>query len=278
MSRRRGNGAFTAGRSYAASVPIARDPFPHTTRQLDAWLASLEERHLANLRFSEVTRALRALSAGYVERRGTLASRAPFAGAGKRAAYALFYGPLHFLTVRSILGHLPGASDPLSHLFDLGSGTGAAGAAWATFLDPPPRITAIDEHPWAVAETLATARAFGLSVDARRGDVRRVRVPRSVDGLIAGWVVNELDDEGRRELLPRLLDLAARRVRVLIVEPIATAVSPWWPEWAAAFQAAGGRADEWRFRIELPDLLRRLDKAAGMRHDELTARSLWAGY
>jgi hypothetical protein len=259
-------------------VPTSRDPFSDTSRQLDTWLAALEERHLANLRFSEVTRALRALSAGYVERRDTLASRSPFAGAGKRAAYALFYGPLHFLTVQRILERLPGALHPARHLFDLGSGTGAAGAAWATLLDPPPRISAIDEHPWAVEETIATCRTFGLPVDARRGDLRSLRLPRSVDGLIAGWVVNELDDDARSTLLPRLVDLAARRVRVLIVEPIATAVSPWWPEWAAAFQAAGGRADEWRFRSELPDLLRRLDKAAGMRHDELTARSLWAGY
>jgi hypothetical protein len=61
---------------------------------------------------------------------------------------------------------------------------------------------------------------------------------------------------------------------VLIVEPIATRVTPWWTEWTSAFEAAGGQADEWRVRVELPDLLRRLDRATGMRHDELTARSL----
>jgi hypothetical protein len=61
----------------------------------------------------------------------------------------------------------------------------------------------------------------------------------------------------------------------LIVEPIATRVSPWWPEWAHAFQSSGGRADEWKFRVELPDLLKRFDRAAGLRHDELKARSLF---
>jgi methylase of polypeptide subunit release factors len=243
--------------------------------QLDRWLESLEERHLADLRFAEVTRALRALSSGYVERRATLTARSPFDGAGKRAAYGLFYGPLHFLTVRAIVQSLPGAQDRITHLADWGCGTGAAGAAWATAISPPPRISAVDVHPWALSEAALTYKAFGLDADVRRGDVLRTRVPPSADALVAGWVVNEVSEQMRKELLPRFLDLARRGARVLIVEPIATSVSPWWPEWSAAFQTAGGRADEWRFRLELPMLLRRLDKAAGMRHDELAARSLW---
>ena len=38
----------------------------------DNWLRALEERHLADLTFPEVSRALRALSSAYVERRGRL--------------------------------------------------------------------------------------------------------------------------------------------------------------------------------------------------------------
>jgi hypothetical protein len=244
---------------------------------LSLWLDRLQERHLANLRFAEVTRALRALSSAYIERRAALTAKGPFDGAGKRAAYALFYGPLHFLTVREIISEIPEAQHQITHLADWGCGTGAAGAAWATSLAAPPHITAIDTHPWAVSEAAATYDAFGLSADVRRGDVSRARVPASVDALIAGWVMNEVSDDTRRTLLPRFLDLAARGTRVLIVEPIATRVSPWWPEWAAAFTRAGGRADEWKFRIELPDLLRRLDRASGLRHDELKARSLFTG-
>ena len=44
-----------------------------------------------------------------------------------------------------------------------------------------------------------------------------------------------------------------------------------------AFTRIGGRADEWRFPIQLPDWLARLDRAAGLRHDELTARSIYVG-
>jgi hypothetical protein len=95
--------------------------------------------------------------------------------------------------------------------------------------------------------------------------------------MVLGWVLNEIDERARNALLPRLLRLAAQGTRLLIVEPIATRLSPWWPIWRDAFNRAGGRADEWRFRVDLPGLVRRLDQASGMRHDELTARSLWVG-
>src|SRR5688572_13528550 len=119
------------------------------TPEVAVWLKSLEDRHLSDLRFAEVTRAVRALSSGYVERRHTLVARRPFESAGKRAAYALYYGPLHFLTVRAILHSLPQGLTSVAHLADWGCGTGAAGAAWATATPPPGRITAIDAHPWA---------------------------------------------------------------------------------------------------------------------------------
>jgi hypothetical protein len=114
-----------------------------------------------------------------------------------------------------------------------------------------------------------------LNADVRRGDVADTPLPASVDAVIAGWVMNEVSADTRVTVLARWLTLAGRGTRVLIVEPISTRVSPWWPEWAARFVASGGRADEWRFRITLPDIVRRLDQASGLRHDELTARSLW---
>ncbi len=238
-------------------------------------MATLEDRHLADLRFAEVTPALRALSSTYVERRTTLATRAAFDSAGKRAAYALFYGPLHFLTVRSVVTRLPGATAAASRLADWGCGTGAAGAAWAASMTPQPRVLAVDVHPWALGEAAATYKAFDVVADVRRGDLLRSRFPSPLDAVVLGWVINEVDDRTRDALLPRLLELAARGTRTLIVEPIATRVSPWWLEWRDAFERAGGRADEWRFREELPGLVRRLDKASGMRHEELTARTLW---
>jgi hypothetical protein len=236
------------------------------------WMAALEARHLADLTFPEVSRALRALSSTYVERRHRLAEGAALAGAGKRAAFALFYGPLHYLLVREIVRVLPGATASASTLLvDLGCGTGAAGAAWASVCDRPPQLIGIDRHPWALAEALETYRAFGLSARTQRVDVAIARLPSSA--ILAAFTVNELGDAARDALLPRLLDRASNGGRVLIVEPVARFT--WWNRWRAAFAAAGGRDDEWRIRVELPPIVAKLDRAAGLHHQELTARSLW---
>jgi hypothetical protein len=62
---------------------------------------------------------------------------------------------------------------------------------------------------------------------------------------------------------------------VLIIEPIARRISPWWEEWARDWEDAGGRADEWRFQVDLPERLALMDRAAGLNHRELKGRSLW---
>src|ERR1043165_1302158 len=102
--------------------------------RFDAWLAALEARHLSDLTFAEVSRSLRALSATYVERRQNISEGAALAGRGKRAAFALFYGPLHYILIEQIIRALPGATDTVSTVIDLGCGTRPAGAARALAL------------------------------------------------------------------------------------------------------------------------------------------------
>jgi len=99
----------------------------------------------------------------------------------------------------------------------------------------------------------------------------------SSDAVLAAFTVNELPDAARDALLPRLLERCSRGGRVLVVEPIAGGVARWWSAWRREFEQAGGRADEWRFRTELPPIVAKLDRAAGLDHRELTARSLWLG-
>jgi len=239
-------------------------------------MADLEARHLADLTFPQVSSALRALSASYVERRATIATGAPLAGAGKRAAFALFYGPLHFLLVRAIVSALPGATRPVRTLVDLGCGTGVAGAAWASLLAARPEVVAVDRHAWALAEAAETLSAFGLRYRTVRADVMSAGVrPKPPAALVAAFAINELSDESRAALLPRLLDRAGRGDRVLIVEPIARFVARWWDGWRREIEAAGGRADEWRIPVELPPIVEKLDRAAGLNHRELTGRSLY---
>jgi hypothetical protein len=128
---------------------------------LDVWLAALQRRHRSAFTSAEFLKALRALSVRYVERRSELGDRSPLDSAGKRAAFAAFYGPLHFVTTLEVLRALSlgphegsgsstlrpaqgrpepsrGTSDPAAGggarralIVDLGCGTGVASAAWA---------------------------------------------------------------------------------------------------------------------------------------------------
>lgn len=249
---------------------------------LDTWLTALEARHLADLRVPEVTRALRALSSAYVERR-----RRPAAAgaaqhvlgaldtAGKRAAFALFYAPIHFILVDEVLRAVGADAVAPKTIVDLGCGTGAAGAAWALLARSDPAVVGIDRHPWAVDETQWTYRQLGVHGRARQGDVTRVPRAGRGDAIVAAYVLNELPDRSRITVEDRLLATASQGGRVLIVEPIARTIAPWWDDTAARFAALGGRADEWRFPVHLPPPLQMFDKAAGLNHRELTCRSLF---
>jgi SAM-dependent methyltransferase len=265
--------------------------------RLSAWLEALETRHLANLTPSEAARALRALSSCYVERRAKLARGGALDSAGKRAAFALFYAPLHFLVTRAVASALmarerdaersgdvasptpDAATRPqtrtITSLVDLGCGTGAAGVALALACDRC-TIRGVDRNPWAVAEANWTYGVMGISGRAVPGDLDRVPVRAGKgEAVLAAYTVNELPAATRDRLLPKLIDAHRRGARILIVEPIARTIAGWWNHWQDAFTAVGGESDEWRFAIPLPERQRQLGRAAGLDPRELTARSLW---
>lgn len=241
----------------------------------DFWYAALQERYLADLSFREARRAIQALSTLYVENRRRLEDRSPLDTAGKRAAFAAFYAPLHFLLVRLLVRALKAEQPAPSRIFDLGCGTGAAGAAWAMEASDPPVILGVDQNPWAAREAGWTYRMLGVRGNARRADFQHVRFAGRQTAILAAFAVNELGSQLRSRLLIRLRNAATRGAAILIVEPISRRAAPWWGEWEAAFRAMGGRSDQWRFSGELPETLQAMDQAAGLDHRLLTCRSLW---
>jgi hypothetical protein len=242
--------------------------------RFDRWFAALETRHGGDFTTREIGRAVRALSASYVEHRGRLMAGGPLASAGKRTAFALFYAPLHWLTIHEIVRALASPHRP-PHIVDLGCGTGAAGAAWADTFEHPPALLGFDRGAWAVSETLWTYRAAGLPGSARRADVARARLPRAGNAVIAAYVLNELTSPARRVLVDRLVSSGRAGLQVLVVEPIARQLTPWWNECRRQVEGAGGRGDEWRFRPDLPQRLASLARSAGLDPHELTAKTLF---
>jgi hypothetical protein len=247
------------------------DPFP-------AFFDALERRHLASLTFAEVRKGVQALSSLYVERRERLARGAALHGAGKRAGFALYYGSLHLLCVREIARSLGAIRIDPASLVDLGCGTLCAGAGWALAAREAGQaveLQGVESNAWAAGEARFTLDALRLRGRVSREDACGFGLPPRTGAVVAAFTVNELEDAGREALLSRLLDAAGRGTQVLIVEPLAKRNLGFWGSWEKAFLDRGGRADEWRFTLALPERLRLLDKAAGLDHRQLGARSLY---
>ncbi len=243
-----------------------------------AWLAAARERQGA-LATRDLRSVIQAVSRVYVEerRRGDLGGRAT-GGTARRAAFACYYAPLHFLTV----WHLAAAlredgvlAAAVRRIVDLGCGTGAVGAAIAVGAEGPPPVVGLDALGWALGEARHTYRAFGLRGRTRRG-VLPGALPRLREGDLAvcGWFLNECDDAARLAMRDALREGVGAGAQLLVVEPLSGRIAPWWEEWVREGERFGLRAGIWKHEVDLPEPLRTLDHAAGLDHGTLGARWL----
>jgi hypothetical protein len=245
----------------------------------DAWADELRRRHTQALTFPEIRKGVVALSRIYVQERNRIGSNV-FDGAGKRAAFACFYTPLHYLLVHGIVTRLDAHQPPPSRIVDLGCGLLPAGAAWARAAGGGSKIVGVDQSSWALAEARASLGALGLRarlLKRRINEIDDATRPQRGEALVAAFAANELsdDDDARKKLLEWLVSSSRRGASVLVVEPIARRRARWWEEWSDVVTAEGGRADEWRFGVELPAFVSELDRASGLNHRELSGRSLF---
>lgn len=249
----------------ALAAPIAA--------RVDAWLDEAVAR-TAPLSFRDLRKGVQSLSTLYVEARGEgrLGRRAR-EGPARRAAFATYFAALHLLTVHHAVRALGLAPAP-RRVVDVGCGTGAAGAGAALAWDAAPRVLALDRSGWALGEARHTLRALGLAGTTRRQALPAL--PRLGEGdlVVLGWVLNECDARTRDAVATRLADAAGRGARVLVAEPLAGFVAPWWASLADRLAPAGLRARLFKSPVALPRWVAAMDRAAGLDHRELGARIL----
>ena len=255
---------------------------PHPPKFV-TWFDSLTARHTADLTFQELRRSLTALSHIYTQDRRRLAAGAALDGRGKRAAFALHYAPMHYLLVAQAAAQAGLTAPPrwADLTLDLGCGTGVGAAAWAGMQAgqgaKEPRVMGVDSSAWALTEARWNWQQLGLRGEARRaalGTQGLAALPPATS-YVAAYVVNELTGDVRAAMLEALLCAHAERgAALLVVEPIARSLTPWWPAWREAILAAGGQEHELRQRPRLPAKMALLGRTAGLDHHELTARSL----
>ncbi len=249
----------------------------------DDWLSAATQRFEAELRFAEIRKGVQSLSSLYVERRAgaDLAARAR-EGAGKRAALATYFAPLHFLAVHCALEALaefePGALGGIRRVLDLGCGTGAAGAAAATACAARPEVLGVDGSGWALGEARRTYAAFGLRARTLRsrlpGGLPR---PRPGDLAVLGWCLNELREDERDRLVSRLAEArVGTGTRLLVLEPLAGAVAPWWEAVRERLGGAGVWAAVVKRGVERPARIAELDRASGLDHRVIGVRAMFA--
>lgn len=247
-------------------------------RLFDAWVDETRARFVPPLTTAEVRKGVQALSWNYVEERvrGKDAARA-LHGEGKRAAFASYFAPLHFLTACLALRTI-GAQNfaPIRTIHDAACGTGAVGAALATSQAERPRVLGFDVSPWAVGEAKRTYDHFLLDARATRGALPG-DLPRAGAGhLFAfGWAANELDEETRTGTLKSIIAALRRGASLIVIEPVSGRITPWWDAWCARLEPLGAQSVIVRDEIELPEWIETLDDASGLRHDELVAKVLW---
>ena len=78
-------------------------------------------------------------------------------------------------------------------------------------------------------------------------------------------------------MLDVLDQLLQRGATLVVLEPLARGVAPWWDEWAARLAPRGVRENDVKAEVDLPAPLDAFSDAAGFRKKELGVRVMYSG-
>ncbi len=227
----------------------------------------LESRYKANLTFQEIRKGAQALSQTYVQGRDRM--RQHDWGAGKRAAFCLYYAALHGLVIEHLISELE-LGKP-QRIIDIGCGTGLPGLVWQRLARTNASILGFEPSKWSAEEATWLYRSAKVQgqVQQKNCDALRNISLKSTDAILLAYVINELPDETRHEFLHTLQKSATSGCTIFIVEPIAQITKHWWDEWVLALGATTG---EMKKRVILPESIKLFDKASKLDHSTLKAR------
>ncbi len=199
------------------------------------WAAAARHLPAEVVRPARLAEAIAERSRRYTSERERLGERlSGTAAAADLAARALFFAvtdaakialPLAELASRDLLP----AARPL-RVLDLGAGAGAMTLGLASFLARTGRpvdleVVAIDRDAAALAilrdaaGELARALGGAIRIEARGEDVRRLQQPSTADLVLAGGLLNELDEADRAPLVERALAALSAGGAFIAVEP-----------------------------------------------------------
>lgn len=248
-----------------------------TEEEVHRWVEAAHEKWACDLTFRELRRGVQAVSDLYVHKRGKGGlSRKAADGRGKKAAFAVYFGGLHLLLVQAWTGsHLAVEGVEVE---DMGCGPGVVGAAVARWVGAP-RVASSDIRGDHLQVAAWTARRLGL-----RSRTRKAGLPGAITNTgrrptlwCFGWVLNELSDSEREATTAALKARIERGDGVVVFAPLSTRASPWWSKEVRRLRAVSPDLveQEFRCRPELPALLKDLDRATRLNHQELGARVLY---
>src|SRR5690606_32516951 len=119
-----------------------------------------------------------------------------------------------------------------------------AGAAWALHA-PGSNVVGVDLEPDVLREATHTWRDLGVRGGSVKAHLGKYRWPKPPVAVIAAFTLNELNPDDRERMWLQLTRQVQGGSIALIIEPLATRITPWWQEWSQRVTELGGRADEW---------------------------------
>lgn len=242
------------------------------------WWAKLEAIHnesRAGLTRRAWHQAIQAASRNYTSQRQRLSQSVAPSPAIQLAQHG-YYGVMHALIVQAIAAYFHIQQWPFQRLIDIGCNTGVAGLTLCAQLPTITSYIGLEPQRWAAkkAKQFQLACAIPGKIFSGTGLTWQ---PQKGDLILLSFVLNEMTESQRKVLHSKLLHHLEKGAGILIIEPIARHITPWWDSWLQSFlpwsYSQANLQKAWP--VQTPQMWFESHHGAGFHHQRWKARSLW---